>query len=1018
MNKLLQFLDNHLLKFAVAFSILFITLYPKLPSIQITHTWVYVRLEDFVIAVLSVIWLFQLVRRKVSLPKFEGFIIVIYWIIGLLSLLYSLLIIGPHLANFFPKIAVLEYVRRIEYMILFFIGFSTIKNKKDIKDFIITLFITATGVVLYGFGQRFYQTLWHIFPKFFGQNPFCFPAFLTGNEEFAKGKPLCLDVSSRVASTFGGHYDLAANLVFIIPILIGIFLIVKKWYFKVLTAAIALCSIELLNFTSSRTSFAAYFVGVVGMLIIWKKKKWIIPVLLASVLISISFNNSVLQRFAKTVQQVKVVTINTSSNNLPVNLQNIIKKTKEQEENQTPQSPPPGTITTARNTATTSGSVTTVVTDAELKKLQEQDIAISTVSGSFLIQKAYALDISFTTRFQAEWPRDWKAFLTYPLLGQGYSTLTLASDNDYLRALGETGTLGFITFLFIFLIFGIYMKNAMKTIKDDITRAFIFGLAGGVIGLLMNAVLIDVFEASKVAEPLWLLLGIGMGGAGLYYKKAIDYRQELVNFFTSTTMLAVYLFVLVLLVFLPCISHFFVGDDFTWLHWAANSNFGDIKNYFFNSSGFFYRPLAKATMFGLYTLFSYQPEGYHLFNFLLHFLIAFGVYQLARKIISNKFFSFLAASLFIILPANAENVYWISTISTNLSTFFIVYMLLAFWNYRIKKSLSSYLLSIILGALALLSYEGAIILPLLIFTIDLLANSWKIARKQWLQYVPFALLSVVYIIIHKTVHAVDIGGDYAYNLLHVIPNFIGNFFGYIGLFLFGQQFVPLYTMSRLVLKTSSLLMVVIAIFVFIILFLFGYNKRKTLTTLLAYKFTQIILFNLLFIFIALLPFLGLGNLAPRYGYLAAIGFSILVAYLLFEIKIRYQKDKNKIIVYSLAGFLTIVMLANYLFGLREQNQEWQHAGEITAHTLKFFRIHYQNIAPDATLYFVNLPIKYKNAWVFPVGLSDGLWIGYQSNTLKTVIVSTTSEAVKQKSLHNSSAYIFTFDKRDQISEVK
>ena len=39
------------------------------------------------------------------------------------------------------------------------------------------------------------------------------------NEEFAKGIPIKLSQLSRVPSTFAGHYDLAAYLVLMIPIL-------------------------------------------------------------------------------------------------------------------------------------------------------------------------------------------------------------------------------------------------------------------------------------------------------------------------------------------------------------------------------------------------------------------------------------------------------------------------------------------------------------------------------------------------------------------------------------------------------------------------------------------------------------------------------------------------------------------------------------------------------------------------------------------------------------------------------
>src|SRR5579862_2715174 len=282
MKKFLTFLDNNILRFSIAFAILFIPLYPKVPSIGISHVWVYIRLEDFLIFLVSVIWFIQLLRRKISLPKPEGLVLVICWIAGLVSLIYCLLFIAAHLQNFFPQIAVLEYLRRIEYMILFFAAFSSVKNKKDITFFLVFEAIGLAGITLYGFGQKFYPLLWQYFP-IFKHYQYCFPAYLTGNEEFAKGTAFCLDSLSRITSTFGGQYDLAAYMVVVIPIFIALFLVVRKIYVKVLFVILIFLALELLNFTSSRTAFAAYVLGAASMLIFWKKKWWIIPVLVVSI---------------------------------------------------------------------------------------------------------------------------------------------------------------------------------------------------------------------------------------------------------------------------------------------------------------------------------------------------------------------------------------------------------------------------------------------------------------------------------------------------------------------------------------------------------------------------------------------------------------------------------------------------------------------------------------------------------------------------------------------------------------
>lgn len=1035
MNKLWQRFDNYLLPALVGFIIAFTALYPKLPSIQVTHTWVYIRLEDFLILLTTLVWLIQILRRKVSLPKPEGLALVAYWIAGLVSLLYCLFLVSPHLLNFFPRIAELQYLRRIEYMVLFFIGFSAVKNKKDVYRFIAVLFVTVTGVILYGFGQKFYISLWHMFPAFFTKFPFCFPAFLTGNEEFAKGTPFCLSDASRITSTFGGHYDLAAYLVFVLPILIAVFIVAKQWYMKIVTAAIGIFAIILLNFTSSRTSFAAYIIGIVTMLILWKKKLWIVPVLVVSILAMLAFSSSTLQRFAKTIQPVQVLTYNNSASSLPSNLQTIIKKTKETVENKAPESPPPGTITignteektppvatkvTKTTPVTPVTTVTTVVTEAELKKLTVDlnKIEISTVSGSFLISKAYALDISFTTRFQGEWPRDISAFQNYPLLGQGYSSLTLASDNDYLRALGETGLIGTITFFFIFVVLGIYMKSIIPSVGDSVTKAYLFGLAGGVIGLLMNAILIDVFEASKVAEPLWILLGIGAGGLMLYQKKKINYAKEFGSFFTSPALVSLYMLMTISIVFAKSITNFFVGDDFTWLRWAASGTPGDIKKYFLDASGFFYRPITKTVMFILYQLFAFTPAGYHIFNLFLHLLVGIGVLLVARKILKNKYFAIIAGFLFLLLPGSFENVYWISTLSTNLEAVGVIYSIWALLKFRETKQWMYYIFSLACSIFAMWSYEGGIVVPLILLATDVWFGARRISKQNLLLYIPNLLIVCAYFLMRQLSHALSAGGDYSYNLSHLLPNFVGNFLGYLGMYIVGPRVLPWYTILRNGLKAYAF---IIGLFILIGIILLIVTIVRD-SSILKKQFKNIVSRNLIgylsIMVIALLPFLGLGNIAPRYSYTGGIGFVLLVAYLLMQITIIWEKDRNKIIVYAVTVVCTILLLFNYIISLMQTNSDWTKAGNITSQTLKYFRADNASLPFRSVIYINNLPIRYGQAWVFPVGLSDGLWFIYRDPSLLVIKVSSVADAQKQKALIENPSYIFSFDKNLNVGEVQ
>jgi O-antigen ligase len=115
---------------------------------------------------------------------------------------------------------------------------------------------------------------------------------------------------------------------------------------------------------------------------------------------------------------------------------------------------------------------------------------------------------SLNIRLKSEWPKALRAFQKNPILGTGFSSVGLAVDNDYLRLLAETGSLGFFAFLLIILR---YFKSTMKyllTPPQDIAHLFITATTLGFLGLMLNAVFIDVFEASKIAIVTWTLLGL------------------------------------------------------------------------------------------------------------------------------------------------------------------------------------------------------------------------------------------------------------------------------------------------------------------------------------------------------------------------------------------------------------------------------------------------------------------------------------------------------------------------------
>ena len=133
-------------------------------------------------------------------------------------------------------------------------------------------------------------------------------------------------------------------------------------------------------------------------------------------------------------------------------------------------------------------------------------------------QNAVNYDLSTGIRLDYTWPKAIEGFTKNPLLGSGYSTLTKkniddftdaeSTDNDFLRALGETGLLGFLSFYgIVALVLWQVIKNFGK-INDIFYATIVASIFAAVIGLLINAFYIDVFVSSKVAYIFWILVAI------------------------------------------------------------------------------------------------------------------------------------------------------------------------------------------------------------------------------------------------------------------------------------------------------------------------------------------------------------------------------------------------------------------------------------------------------------------------------------------------------------------------------
>ena len=139
-----------------------------------------------------------------------------------------------------------------------------------------------------------------------------------------------------------------------------------------------------------------------------------------------------------------------------------------------------------------------------------------------------------------------------------------------------------------------------------------------------------------------------------------------------------------------------------------------------NTAGNYYRPLFLVWLRLNYAIFVTNPWGWHLSSVLCHVVATALVLRLALKLTTDRMTAFFCALIFALHPAHVENVAWVSGVTDSLATCFLLgsILLLLTAEHRMLWRIGS----LVLFALALLSKEVAIILPIFLFVFGLLAK--------------------------------------------------------------------------------------------------------------------------------------------------------------------------------------------------------------------------------------------------------------------------------------------------------
>jgi hypothetical protein len=384
---------------------------------------------------------------------------------------------------------------------------------------------TVAAVSIYGFGQKYY--FW--------------PVYSTMNREFSKGVRLYLTPHARVQSTFAGHYDMAAYLVIVLPIVYALADTFTKRWQRVAAKSSFWLGTWLMIVSASRASFFAFIVMIVVVAVakglLGKQRRWrtaasgVVRFLLVLTILVFLFGEDLTERVVQVIDQIDVVHDTYHRINgyrrkaIEIAKDSLFHVAKEPPKDaissdevavlvpsdQRPEPVRPG------QPADVYVDVPDIVEVATVSATGETQIIKVDKGPRVWSEAAKTFGLSLAIRLDTLWPRAIEGFLTNPFLGKGYATLNKDSneqfteaestDNNFLRTLGETGLFGFAMFYgAVVVIIGLSWRTMHAS--DVFVSHFAVGMLAGTIGLLINAMLIDVFAASKVAQSYWAWAGV------------------------------------------------------------------------------------------------------------------------------------------------------------------------------------------------------------------------------------------------------------------------------------------------------------------------------------------------------------------------------------------------------------------------------------------------------------------------------------------------------------------------------
>jgi tetratricopeptide (TPR) repeat protein len=259
---------------------------------------------------------------------------------------------------------------------------------------------------------------------------------------------------------------------------------------------------------------------------------------------------------------------------------------------------------------------------------------------------------------------------------------------------------------------------------------------------------------------------------------------------------AMVLVIAVLVAYIPALNAGFIWDDDD--HFTANPYVQDPDGLatIWTSAKAIYYPLTLTTWWVMRRLFDLQPFPYHLLTVLLHAASTVLFVGLLRRLAIPG--AWLAGLVFALHPMQVESVAWATELKNTQSALFFFLSIHAFLSVEDRHRAGGpwvpmYLLSLLLGACAILSKPSTVPLPGVLLVLVAWRNGFT--RPLLLRLLPFAALSLasgLWTIHEQKNHSNARGPEWDYGFVERLVIAGRAFWFYLGKFVWPEPLVFIY----------------------------------------------------------------------------------------------------------------------------------------------------------------------------------------------------------------------------------